>query len=941
MIEILGAPLPILKIILQENQSFAGNAVKRHVMSLLLEMLRSLNSYLEASRNWLNFEDHRKLKSLISNYIIKNFLDAKAILRDWETKNINSEMKEANINNEKFLETVFDIFDLYNKTASQLLDGLNSMGVELSDLLQKLSGSCGDEKSSARLQVKMINIFIDLEPANFSLNSELFPFVLSLLFKFYYETVDTSALSVLNKLLGNTGIFEGCSEEVNIWINGILNLRHFDDDVIQGLVHILRSSAERLMDFSEELSLLETVDNTGGNIAKIIEKLKDTEITSDEERIIIKHKYLSPMVLGLVRYLEEVTLTKNLKSYVNLVLINLFHSQTQMEMLAEFVRKYEVIPKGIKEYTLSWTEKGEISFFNHKGRIRAFESFSRDFLSADFENALKHIDIVYPDLPLNLLQTGIFYITNSVNKDISIENVFENCLKFIKHLIELKLFQASYVETVLAHPVLLDHFSLLHLETNSCTKFLLNIVKLLLDSGYDISRYLMIYKEKLLKAILKILKKPKKHNFPNFINTLQLFQLSYEQCRRVLTVFAQSPENDKHFVIISDILSYALKRIASLYESEDNTEPLEPNIVENLMSYFVVLNKGQDFSVGSLSEGFHEYFKVFPHHIKHVNPNLLPSLVNLNEYNKENIALMTFLLERNIQLFDSVKNNLNDLCSKKGVLLPVLEVLVRQKVNDDVLKQIYEQFEPSLTKVLVKPQKAGQHFHVSYRGLTVLIEKFMPLEKCRNFTDKVQKFEATEVFHVKLLETVFNKVIDDGVTSKQVNNIILTFVHLQVQVFKRNVKADNSSTDFSKANDVAGCFNGILRKIRPRASEMDLKNTSQNETLKSYIMYCLKFGISGQTVLLKSLTNMIKVLSNSMEKEEGKLIMDMLLSHSKFMDVVLDEHTPVKLEILFLFFTLCRTWEELMERYHVPVLLAGYRAMINGCDRIIMTLLRM
>lgn len=907
-------------------------------MSLLLEMLRSLNSYLQASKDWLSIENQSKLKSLISSYVTKNFLDSKTILNDLGAENIKSEIKSDYISEEKFLEIVFDMFDLYNKMAPQLLDSLNSMSSELTDLLKKLSHSCADEKTSARLQVKMINIFVDLEPSNFSPHTELFSFVLHVLFKFYYQTTDPSALAVLNKLLRYTGIFEGCSEEVNVWINGVLNLRHFDDNVVLSLVQILRSASESVMDFSEELSLLETPDNTDGNITKIIDKLKNTSIAFEEESV-AKHKYFSPMVLSLVNYLKEVTLTKTLNSYANFTMLNLFHGQTNMGMLAEFVRKYETIPKGVKEYILSWVERGEVTFFNNKGRMHAFESFAKEFLSGNVENALKSIEIdIYPDFPLNLLQTCVFYVTNSVNKRISIENVFENCLKFINYLIEWKLFQKGYIETVLAHPVLIDNFSLLHLETNSCTKFLLDVIKLLLDSGFDISRYLKVYKDKLLKAVLKILKKPKKYNFPNLMNTLQLFGLSYEQCRRIL---AKSSENEKHFAIVVEILSYALKRFAFLYETEDNTEPLDVNIVENLTSYFVVLNKSQDFNVTSLSDAFRKYFEAFPHHIKHVNPNLMLSLANLNEYNKENVTLMIFLLERNVRFLDTVKNSLNDLCSKKGVLLPILEVLVQKNVDENTLKQIFQQFEPSLTKALLKPQKAGQHFHGAYKGLSVLIEKFMPLENCRNFTDKVQKFETTESFHAKLLETVFSKVIDESVTAKQVNNIILTFVHLHMQIFKRNVKGDDSSVDLLKVNEVAGCFNDILVKVRSKTSALDLKNTSQNETLKSYVVYCLKFGVSGQTILLKSLTNVIKVMSDSMEKEDGKLIMDMLLSHSKFLDIVLDEHSPVKLEVLFLFLTLCRTWNELMERHHVPVLLAGYRAMINGCDRIIWTLLRM
>ncbi|KAJ8959184.1 hypothetical protein NQ318_022445 [Aromia moschata] len=47
------------------------------------------------------------------------------------------------------------------------------------------------------------------------------------------------------------------------------------------------------------------------------------------------------------------------------------------------------------------------------------------------------------------------------------------------------------------------------------------------------------------------------------------------------------------------------------------------------------------------------------------------------------------------------------------------------------------------------------------------------------------------------------------------------------------------------------------------------------------------------------------------------------------------------MEMLSLFLVLCRNWNDFMERGHIPVLLAAYRAMVNKCDRMLLALLKM
>ncbi|KAJ8983575.1 hypothetical protein NQ317_006622 [Molorchus minor] len=84
IVQFLVAPIPILKILLPENQTYELLSVKKHVISLILEILKSLELYLVSAKSWLSPDDQKKFKIHVTNHITRNFPDGKAILTDWD-----------------------------------------------------------------------------------------------------------------------------------------------------------------------------------------------------------------------------------------------------------------------------------------------------------------------------------------------------------------------------------------------------------------------------------------------------------------------------------------------------------------------------------------------------------------------------------------------------------------------------------------------------------------------------------------------------------------------------------------------------------------------------------------------------------------------------------------------------------------------------------------
>ncbi|XP_050508817.1 nucleolar pre-ribosomal-associated protein 1 [Diabrotica virgifera virgifera] len=939
VVQCLVLPLPILKTLLPENNTFESAAVKQYVLSLLLEMLRALQEYSTASKRYLTLEKHNNFQLFLNKHLAKNFPNAVTVLKDWEILNDDSPFSTIQL-----LEIIFDIFSHYKSLSSELLESLGSSDTELSDLLAKSDQLSEAEESLEKLQVKIISVFVDLNQSTFTVSSKMFRCTVPLLLRIYYNSSDAATQSVLFKLLRNTSIFEGCFDEINIWINGVLNLKHFDKSVAENVVDILEITNENLNKFVEELSKMQSENSREKHYEDIFQNLMlKEEVSSDIHTNSIKHRYLSPTVLGLLTFLDKNEPSKAFKTYVAFVMTNLLHQQTQIGPIVSFINKCDALSSSFKEYATNWLDCKEITCLNKaKGRIEVIKEFSEQFLTGDIETFIQHIDSnMYSDLKLNVLDAGIFYTSNLLNNEILTLEFAERFEKFCKSIIKQNLSDPQVLKRILSHPTLANSVNFLNMEGEQSgsyiTKVLVNIITYLIDEKCEVEEYLKFYREQLSNSILKVLKKPGKYENMSLElkNLLPRFGLGCNDCFVILRTISKGFATYTQHSLVVGILCYTLNRFAELCTLESIGETTE--IILNLTVYFTNLANSQQ-NVAPLSSVFLEVFKKFHHLLNNVDNGLFKALLQLEDVHKDNTKLLSFLLEKQSSNIEHVKEQLQSVCDKKALLLPLLAVLSKQAANKKFFKKVYDLILPSLNKTLQKPQKVGQHFHEHYQGLVALIKVAMPVENCQQLWEKVQKFDSTEIFHVHLLDAIVTKVLEDSVADKLVNNIIVTFVHLQIYLFKKNVK---SEVEIDKAVEVTKVFVQVLKKVKEKCTDVDFKSTANNETVKLYFKFCLKYGVSKQPVFLQALQLLIQLLSKHLEVEDGRLILDMLTSHSEFLETVLGEYCDTKTEILSLYLELCRKWPEFMERHYVPLLLASYRGLVNKCDRIVLLLLKM
>nr|XP_022918472.1 uncharacterized protein LOC111427518 [Onthophagus taurus] len=323
---------------------------------------------------------------------------------------------------------------------------------------------------------------------------------------------------------------------------------------------------------------------------------------------------------------------------------------------------------------------------------------------------------------------------------------------------------------------------------------------------------------------------------------------------------------------------------------------------------------------------------LFPHLIKN-DSELFIKLI-LKDLTKENVSLICLFLEKNPKLIDILINNLEKINLTKSSLA-ILDVLVKNKVKIDELKSIYEKFEGMLSKNLEKPQKAGKYFEIHQTSVGEFIKMFLKPEIATTFISKVNKYDVIDPFLGYLLNIIYQIAFKCDENNRVLSNSLLTLINLLCNVFKKD-------QDLLKLDENVANFNNFLNFL---IQNKKVINTQQvlNNNLKSLIKFLLKFGLLNRPKLLNLLNNLIQLVE--FPKEDLNNVMEMLTSHSEFMDLIILEgkntqKCETKLELLKILLRLFQKNENLIEPNFVPLILSSYEATKSESDQILLAILK-
>lgn len=934
IIQFLVAPTYILKTIIPENNEFKQATIKYHILTLLKEMLVSLDIYLDASINWIDDDKFVVLKNLVKEHIAKNFPQAIDILKNWNQIDDDSSTEFEKFTAIDNLEIIFEIFNMYKKMCPQLLETL-VLEVDLNNFIKTFDEICVENEGKTTLFIKIIDLLLSLESKLFMPKNDTFASILPLLLKFYYEKKDLLTKQVLRRLFKITEIFEGCEVEIDIWLNALFALENVNDYVTQYLVTVLQITSNNLHEYLEKLAIKANLDNCDllFDFDDILETLNFEETSHSR----IKKNHLSPLILGA---LETEKSSKLIKVYLNVVLINLFHLQTYPEVFMNILEEHQnKVSKNVMNYISSW--RGDVVALEKSKHISTFEYLSKIILFGGTDTLEMVVDD-YPDMKFDLMYMIVFYITKLEYLNKLQESHINNCLKIIKNLVKNYENETNekYLKIVFTNPMLLQSFNILQKNKSLCGRFVKEFMKYFKE--YQLEIYLKDFRQKILGSILKLLKKPKKAEIidrPDLIEVIKTFGFNYKQCYEILCALTALEEdlfvtNENNVTVFYDLAVYTLNRITSLSKINTEEKVLSNEIIKKIDSTLSFLIQ-KSLDVSELSKVFFDFLTQFPHFLEYTSSELLSSILTSKEYCKEKSMLATILLRKNVNL-NVFKENIQNICNTKGLILPLLQVLVAKNVNNDILEIVYQHFQISIQKALQKPHKAGINFEKYSDGVLYLIKEFMTTDNCKIYLDKIHKYETTELFHVAALKIIFQKYLNENVNEKYVHNSILIFIHLGVSLFKKKTKTEEDWLQVEKVSNTINCY---LKFLQTNCKNSLDSFICENETLKLYCKMCLKFGLTGKPVLLEVLTSFCSFMN--LPDEEAELLLEMVLSHSEFLEVVLNDGRPCKTEVFNLILMIAQRWPKTMNKNHVSLFLASYRATWTNSDKIILSLLKL
>lgn len=934
------APIPILKILFPEDGSFQNRSVKFCVLGLVVRILQSVHNYVTAAEKWVKGDDYNRFKRLISDHIERNFPNIQSIMKDWQLVDEREESKIVQYTAADYLKAAFQLLDYYKDLSPNTLDSLNAV-LNLTDLFGTIL-QLSNSKDTQELFVKAVNLVLAIDPSIFLPNKKIFTFVTPVLFDFYHTNRDASSRESLHDLFKNTSLFEGAESEIYVWIDSVRNVKAFDDRLNSFIIQTFKLTYANVNDYLDVISecRADSIENEidADGVKRIIEGFSEENYETTNVNLAIRHVNLSPLILGGLATLQKAS-GKTVMNYFNCVGVLLLHLQTNPDVLTNLFLK-SGLDADVLKYIGSCKDAESVEL-KMKGNLKVMQDFLAAYFSDNFQSFLESRSVeldVYPDHSLNLLQMTVFHLTNLMKLGKLSETHTKNCLLLLEHLRANNQFGSKHLQTIFSHPVLLRNFS--PLKAGISTNFIAHAVKIIQkDFKGEMELFLKAYRNKIVhcvfKAVKKLTKSKHKDDYGDLVQLLEIFELELEQCVKIIENISSLAEKSSGTVY--SILQYCLKVFVRITRDLEIYRPLDAQIFKNLSQYLATLNVEQQ-QTEVFAENLLDYLTTFPHNLEHIFDGLFCSLVQKVDYCKGNSLLAAFLFGKSsdsVSYRNTILENIENICAKKGLLLPLLDNIKKDDV--ELLNLIYDKFKDVISRALEKPQKAGQHFQKHYKGAVMLLDVCFPKEQIPQFFAKIQKYDVSEVFHANLLLTLFKKHLHENVTEKQALNALLTFIHLALSLLKK-LKKEESFNDIEEIVKVLSTVCDSVSAIETTKT-FEFNTLLQNDSFLLFSKFCLKFGISSKAPLLNVLSKLLQL--TSFTQEHASDVLEMIGSHSEFLEVVLNEESDQKRELLLLMLVLCEKWPGILQKNHVPLLLASYGATLSECDRCILKMLKL
>lgn len=720
----------------------------------------------------------------------------------------------------------------------------------------------------SKILFKISELFLQMDSNVFSPENSYFQKYMEQLL----GNVDLDNIKILEEIFKSLKIFQGNEKEILIWLEVFLY---------------------------------------GNGLQKVLpQALKNAELNSDP---------ISPLLSAIL----DMELEKNEWKYLNVVILNIFHTLNVLDFVPFLDKLNPKYCKHLISYIKSWENNPE--------------SLSDKLIISDELSVLTQLsNILILDLEipgdlfaeqlskfvlLDAFQMILFYFTQMINnKSITVPKI-DKILILLEKLYELTENKVRIFEIIYYNQILRDNLNPLCLKSTESEKNLNYFIVKITKSINPPNLYLNYFEEKLLSSIYSGIKKSTKNvslNIEEFSTLTELFQIEFSACCKIISKITNISSDiliyNQKLSIFAYFLTYSLKQIVKLYKTglELIPTPEFGNILSLISSSYSL-----EIDTDLLNHSLLNFIIKFPHYTQEVDTNFIKALIEKKVFSKIDAKFLSHLIQHKKYL--KIVTNTEDIHKNKLLIIPLLDVLLSKKFN---AKLIYDEYEFLINKTIEKPHKIGAIIHENASGITKLIANYMPVETCNKIANKIHKFDVVLDFHIKILETIYNKAIESNPNQTYINNYVQTLLNLSINPFKHE--------NLDQIQIICKYLQSFL--IKHQITEL----FKRNENI--FIKNCLKYGmknVPNAHVYLETL----RALITKTQIDEIATIYEMIISHSEFLNITLSQTTQQKTELLKIILQLVQLKPEILSTKLIPILLGGYFATTSCSDQTILTIL--
>ncbi|XP_055383415.1 uncharacterized protein LOC129613400 [Condylostylus longicornis] len=984
---------------------------------LLLTMFQQFCNYMFAilDREKYKGSDMKRFKLDLINFISVNFPTMENILQSsfQTTRTLDFD----NPRQMEYLDVILDLV-LLVATHHRTFFNKSGLIIDYMTFLDPIFNSDELGTKNIKLELKAIKTILLLTPLKLSPDQKIFERILKCFVNVFVngeKEMQKEAGNVLRSIFINTKFFSETNKlEIDIWLQALklcdpadvdllifmfyacfqVPLKEVEEEINDNISNVEHSKFEKVSDLKMLFEKIESGEAVEGYVEplslSVLLHFIYLKIDQDEEII----KFLDMVSLLLFHYHPFPE-----------SIYEVYSNNSQNEANKYYMKK---ILKKNKVEAIPGT--GEIPFYNRiqeailKGDLVFFELFQDttgkgkiNILNGTKEHIL--IDIIENErLILLYIYLTIFTTLHLVEGERFKENNAKASHQFLKYFLKIlhlldsdkgtsfkgvifgdgDLFPKTdifYLKEILkyiysSHIHLIQDFDVFA-ETESKQNFLLLLCDLTNSVteliGDEVNEFLINFQQKIVHEIgvqvKKTMKNKTKPKSELITNVIESFRMTNDQCVEILKCICHLSHEDfvdkteiQNKSVYFEILCTTLNRISALREGM-----YDKNLCIKLSNIYIeLLNENNDFekNLEKFEESFYNLL-VISHQCIDIFPDRLFKLFfDCKKLTKSAIKLAVLMLERNPKLQSIFLDNIEKNLFKKEIIYPLLKILIHQnpsfKINNKLLKEIYQEFKNGFMKTIEKPQKSGVIYKENVEVSIYLVNEVMPINECVDFSKKIVKTDTVEIYQIKLLNAIFGKAIQSlHCNSDEYKSIFANFLNNCLQLY--NIIFRRDSFDEKKIDYLNySIYNGMESYFRKYNNNelIDFNMIKESQYWPAFYKNCLKYGIQKANDLLEDKINssILKILAYlssfifskvECENDETKQIFDMILSHSKFTDIVFDNtQSETKTQIFNLLLILVQKNVKILNKKHIPIFLGSYNAKLCKSDRYILALIQ-